>query len=360
MSTAADPEAMATRELFPGLWILPLPLPFEYLRQVFVYALIGEDGVYLIDAGWNSNDSFQALQDGLAVTRHSLADVRAILITHCHPDHIGLAERVRSASGARIGLHSAEAGLVASKRLSQRAVEGQIRQLLVEAGAGAEDAKMLATAPSPAGSFIDPLVVDDVIEDRQRLRIPGWAVEAVWTPGHTAGHLCFHLPEHRVILTGDHVLPRISPAVQVSPMASREPLRDFVTSLSKVADLGAEFALPAHERPFTDPDSRVSELRNHHRERMDEICAGLHAGSRTTWQVTCAITWSRPWDELSPFLRRAAMCEAVAHLRELRRLGRIRQIDSAPATWELTDAGAATRADGDDACLRYRRERAGL
>ena len=79
-----------------GLWSIPVPIPDNPLRYVLVYALDGGDGVALVDAGWNTDEAWQALHDGLAQAGGSIADVRAVVVTHIHPDHFGLAGRVEN------------------------------------------------------------------------------------------------------------------------------------------------------------------------------------------------------------------------------------------------------------------------
>src|SRR5689334_5968910 len=93
----------------PGVWSIPVPIPLSGLRYVLVYALELPGGVAVIDAGWDTDDAWNALVAGLAAVGYSPSDVRAIPITHIHPDHYGLAGRLREVSGAWIGLHPADA-----------------------------------------------------------------------------------------------------------------------------------------------------------------------------------------------------------------------------------------------------------
>ena len=109
-------EAWDNQELPPveqvraGLWSIPVPIPNNPLRYVLVYAFeLDGGGVALVDAGWNTDEAWGALGDGLTTAGGSISDVRAVLVTHIHPDHYGLAGRVREASGAWIGLHPADA-----------------------------------------------------------------------------------------------------------------------------------------------------------------------------------------------------------------------------------------------------------
>ena len=112
----------------PGLWSIPVPIPDNPLRYVLVYAFELDNGVAIVDAGWNTDDAWAALNDGLAEAGGTIADVRAVLVTHIHPDHYGLAGRVREESGAWIGLHPTtprccEARYIDTDELSPACVE---------------------------------------------------------------------------------------------------------------------------------------------------------------------------------------------------------------------------------------------
>ena len=96
----------------PGLWSIPVPLPNNSLRYVLVYLFETDRGPYLMDAGWNTDDAFGALQAGMREAGCDVADVQGVMVTHIHPDHYGLAGRIRKASGAWISLHPKDAELI--------------------------------------------------------------------------------------------------------------------------------------------------------------------------------------------------------------------------------------------------------
>jgi glyoxylase-like metal-dependent hydrolase (beta-lactamase superfamily II) len=99
-------------EVLPGLWVIPVPIPINPLRYVLVHAFESTgDGLVLVDAGWDTPEAWGGLTDGLATIGADVADVRGVLVTHIHPDHYGLAARVRSASGGWVALHPADAAL---------------------------------------------------------------------------------------------------------------------------------------------------------------------------------------------------------------------------------------------------------
>jgi hypothetical protein len=111
-------------QLDGDLWSIPVPIPDNPLRYVSAYAFGTGAGLVLIDTGWESEESWQTLVAGLASIGAGLTDVRGVLVTHMHFDHIGLAGRVRQASGAWVALHPADAAVLA--RPDYRSAEGTV------------------------------------------------------------------------------------------------------------------------------------------------------------------------------------------------------------------------------------------
>ncbi|HLH28030.1 MAG TPA: MBL fold metallo-hydrolase, partial [Acidimicrobiales bacterium] len=85
--SAWDEKVMPpVEQVRPGLWSIPVPIPNNPLRYVLVYAIeLSDGGVAIVDAGWNTDDAFDALSEGLAAAGGSISDVQAVLVTHIHP-----------------------------------------------------------------------------------------------------------------------------------------------------------------------------------------------------------------------------------------------------------------------------------
>jgi glyoxylase-like metal-dependent hydrolase (beta-lactamase superfamily II) len=340
MVTNADPLPPVER-LRPGLWSIPVPLPNTSLRYVFVYVFETDRGAYLVDAGWNTDDAYAALQAGLRVVGYDVADVRGVMVTHIHPDHYGLAGRVREASGAWIALHPADAALIQDRYVEPDDLLERVGAALRRAGAPAEELTTLQLSAMPLRPLVDVVRPDVLLEDGQRPEVPGWELSAIWTPGHSPGHLCFWEPGHEVLLTGDHVLPRITPNIPFHPQAGDDPLGDYLAALDKLTAYEPTEVLPAHEHRFADLHRRLDELRHHHAERFAEALAAIADGDTTAWAVASRMSWSRPWDELEGFMRHAALGEALAHLRALERRGVLVERAGEPSRWEShADHGA--------------------
>ncbi len=325
----------------PGLWSVPVPIPINPLRYVLVYAFETDDGPVIVDAGWNTEEAWTALCDGLAEAGFDIARVRGVLVTHIHPDHYGLAGRVRDASGAWVALHPADAALVHDRYEAPDDLLDRIGLWLRRMGAPPDDSGMMQFASMGIRNLVTPVPPDVLLEDFDEPEVPGWDLVALWTPGHSPGHLCFYERGHRLMLSGDHVLPRITPNIGVHPQAPPDPLGDYLASLRKVADYETDEVLPAHEHRFTDLRGRVQALIDHHEARFVEALGGIDDGLTTTWEIAGRLTWSTPWASLPDFMRRAALGEAMAHLRALEARGLVWEEEGEPSRWRRSDAGAA-------------------
>lgn len=339
-----------------GLWSIPVPIPDNPLGHTLVYLFETPRGPVLIDAGWDEEVSWEALLGGFAAAGLSVTDTYGVLVTHVHPDHHGLSARIRDASGAWIALHERDASMIAKlstdpsadtngKRAEEAAADfrDELAALLLDAGASEQELHA-TTRPSKQRARKRPLAQPDrFLQDGDRMDVPGWAVDAVWTPGHSPGHTCFRVPDHGLLLAGDHVLPGITPHIAIS-RADRhgDPLADFLESLRKVDQPDVTLVLPAHEHSFTHLHERVEEITRHHHDHLAEIELILAAGPASLWEIAGRLVWNRPWDDLSLAMKRAAVNETAAHLRYLSRRERaVRFKGVKPITFGLPTSAAA-------------------
>jgi len=304
----------------PGLWSIPVPMPDSPLRYVLAYALELPDGLVLVDAGWDSPASWDALQQGLVTIGGSVTDVEGVLVTHVHPDHAGLAGRVRDASGAWIGLHPIDAHL--TERYASR--DGLFEALgpVLDVYDVPDASRDPASVDEQSASYARLLPPDRLVNDEDELQLQGWDWRVVWTPGHSPGHVCLYSDDRRLLLAGDHVLARISPNISFHSHDDVDPLADYLASLTKVENLACDEILPGHQWRFSGLSDRVLQLREHHAARLDEVTRVLdNEPELSCWQVALRLTWSRPLDTSSPHIQRSASGETLAHLVYLERRG---------------------------------------
>lgn len=320
----------AVEKLTGGVWSLPIPIPDNPLGFTYVYLVEGSEGPLLIDTGWNHDQSWQALLRAVERTGHTIEEIRGAVLTHFHPDHAGLAGRLRKTTGAWIAMHPADIAVL--QHLGHRSMEERraiMATQLRRAGFPEEDVEaLLLVDPLPASAIPDRELQDGTVID-----LPGRDLRAVWTPGHSPGHLCLHLADGDVLFTGDHVLPRITPHVGQFPLTADDgnPLGDFLTSqgsIGRTADADRLVCLPSHERRFTNLTRRTKEITAHHEERLDETTALLTEGPATLWEITSGMSWRRPWNDMRVHARHMAAAETAAHLRLLEERGRIHRTGS--------------------------------
>lgn len=341
----AQHEAWQRKDLPPveqlrtDLWSIPVPMPHGPLRyvSVYVFALAG-GGLGLIDAGWESELGWEALTTGLAGIGGSMADVRGVLVTHLHFDHLGLAGRVRRQSGAWIAMHPADAAVVRqlNGRTAAAAATAEVA-FLVRLGADPAEARDDADHPEAMEPFLRMAAPDRLLEDGDVADLPGWRLRALHTPGHTAGHLCFAEERTELLFSGDHVLPRISPNISTTGDGEPDPLRSYLASLASVRDLAPREVLPAHEWRFRGLAERVDQLAAHHEHRLGELMTALREHPHSTpWQLAAHLTWSRPWSSYQRRMRIFAVTETDAHLRLLGSRGLATASDGPVPTWAAT------------------------
>jgi glyoxylase-like metal-dependent hydrolase (beta-lactamase superfamily II) len=237
--------------------------------------------------------------------------IERIAITHFHPDHVGGAEAAAAETGAAVyqgGLDYAQCERVwGSTDWPER-----IADWFVTHGVPEPITRELIEQGHAFASFIRFARNPELLYEGSEL--DGWTVLEL--PGHADGHLGFLRDD--VLIGGDHLLHRITPAVGLYPESRPDPLGDYLASLERTAELGLRVVYPGHGEPIEDPAKRAQEIIEHHRHRLDDVAAALGTEPRSGFEISHAVFG----DELSPQQRRFAVAEALSHLERLVREGR--------------------------------------
>jgi glyoxylase-like metal-dependent hydrolase (beta-lactamase superfamily II) len=312
-------------EVVPGVHRVPLPLPNDGLRAVNVYVLSTDDGLVCIDSGWGIPESRDLFDQALHQIGHELRDVQRFLVTHVHRDHYTQAIDVRRDVGSRVSLGRGEKPTLDKLQDPSRSpLMSHVFQLR-EQGAG-EIASTIEKWVSGHRADLAQWESPDDWMTSGPVQLPGRVLEAVETPGHTAGHLVFYDEAAGLLFAGDHVLPTITPSIGFEPVLSENPLGAFLRSLTVVRERPDAMLLPAHG-PVTDSvHARVDELLAFHGRRLEEIEAAVHAGASTAHEVAGRLRWTRREHQLAdldPFNGMLAVFETGAHLDLLAVQGRL-------------------------------------
>ena len=302
-------------EILSGLYQLRVPIPDNPLGWVLPYLIRSNDGYTLIDSGWNTPEAFAALEQELRHVGVAFEDIKRLIVTHVHPDHYGLAGRVKEVSGCRVITHQRERDFIRSRYRNPEQLLERMRAWLIEHGVPIDEVQDLQSAAMPVRPWVVPVEPDAVLWGGETLDFGLYKFEVLWTPGHSPGHVCFYDRTQRIILTGDHVLPTITPNVGLHPQQTGNPLGDYLASLQRLEPLEVDDVFPAHEHAFHDLRDRVRQIALHHDVRLDEMLAIIGSDRKTAYDVASGVVWTiGTFDSFSHWMRRAAISETLAHL----------------------------------------------
>ncbi len=319
------------KEIIPGIHHLQLPLPVGGLAYVNTYLVKGDNGYLLIDTGWNTEEAFSALSKQLAETDIDFKDISQILVTHIHPDHYGLAGRIKQLSQAKIFMHHLEQNLIEPRYINMGGLLAQLEDWLQSNGVIDEELPQLRMASVGMEKFVFSALPDVRLYGSETISTGPFNFQVIWTPGHSPGHICLYEPARKILFSGDHILPKITPNVGLHPQSTKNPLGDFLDSMDTMKELDVSLILPGHENPFTGLESRIEEIIQHHKLRNLEILRSIVTNPKTAYQISTEITWmpnkrGTGWQNLTPLDKRFAVLETIAHLELMRADGKVKRL----------------------------------
>ena len=362
-------------EIVPGLHQIKTPMPSPALPYVMAYVLEGKDGITLFDSGYGTTAASEAMEARLKDLGFEPSDIQRVIVSHYHPDHLGMVGWIKEQSpdcelvlmdkewehmSARSPQSAKDGDGKSAKEtspedwftrsddwmLSHGITQGELddgrksgrdRPPGMSAAMGDSKGKGKGKKGNGKPSMAHGLSTmfgsgepEVKISDGEVLEFDGWSFEAVWTPGHTPGHLCLYERNHKLMFTGDHVLPHITPNVSLhQDQEGTSPLADFQNSLRKVAKFDTAMALPAHEFNIRDLPARAHQLVSFHDERLDEVHHAISDTTATASEVSSRVHWNTgPFEDFNIFSKRSALGETLSHLVVLEDTGRVKRIET--------------------------------
>ncbi|MHB1835139.1 MAG: MBL fold metallo-hydrolase [Solirubrobacteraceae bacterium] len=324
----AQRELGRGERVLPGLWRLRLALPWPGVPHCNAWAIAADDGFVLVDTGLHEPGSLAQLELALAQVGLVLEQTRLVAITHAHSDHWGQAAPIVQRAGCELWMHPNHAEAVRSAQDPQATLAHRLeigRQSGVPAAALARYAEQARDIPSGVARAIEP---DRPLVDGVKIETDLGTWTTYETPGHSPSHICLHQPEHRLLISGDHVLGRIS--LYFDYGLTPDPVGEFLHSLDRVDALDARLGLSGHGRPFVDVHGHIEGNRSLVAQRLESVQRALAAAPRTAAEIVPDVY------EEQLEMRNAAwfLSQTLCYLRHLELAGKVAAEDG--ERWRLT------------------------
>ncbi len=315
-------DGAKAREVAPGVVEVFLPLP---MKPTIINVWLVRAGAEwtLIDTGMHTGDSRRTFDAALADVGVAPTDVTRIVCTHHHIDHYGTSEPYRTLTQAQVYLHPLEA-----ERAKPTAhTMGESTDFMRRNGVpNVPPEKRLPPASLAFGNLYCPATPDHLLGDEDDIPLgDGRSLQVIWTPGHTPGHCCFLLEPDGILFVGDHLLPKITPHVGLSPGGAENPLGDFLASHERIQRVDARLVCPAHGGVYEDHRRRARQLIDFHRVRKLDMLEICRRRPHTAYEIALEAFAITPDNR---FQVMAATSETLAHLELLRREGRVLRDDA--------------------------------
>jgi glyoxylase-like metal-dependent hydrolase (beta-lactamase superfamily II) len=316
--------------VLPGLWRLRLPLPWPGIPHGNAWAIAAGDGIVLVDTGIHAPGSMAHLERALAMLNLRLDSVRLLVCTHAHSDHVGQAATIVERTGCELWLHPNHGHM--SRAANDPALWLEHRLEIARQSGVPEDvlrrysARRSSTDTGVAG-FVEPHrdLVDGVSVPTD---LGDWQV--VETPGHAPSHVCFFQPERRLLISGDHVLGRVT--LHFDFGYTPDPAGEFLHSLENVEDLDARLCLAGHGRTFTDVRAHIHAYRQLVARRLQAVLDMIAFEPLTGIEIVPHVFGEAP----SEMMIAEWMSETLAYLQHLEMTGRAERIAGEPERWRAT------------------------
>jgi glyoxylase-like metal-dependent hydrolase (beta-lactamase superfamily II) len=304
-------------------------------------------GCTLVDAGMflPDDDGFgwDDIEAAFAACGHSPSDVSRLVITHTHIDHYGMAGRFVERTGCELWAHPAADRDIDLYQHPEERVR-RLRELFLDHGVAASELDELTQFEDWRRFISDVILPTNHVTDGDVVTVDDREWQVIYTPGHSANHICLFSPADRLLISGDHLLPTITPHIDYERHGQKDPLGDFLDSLAKVEKLNPAITLPGHGGPFEEGADRARIVARHHERRLGSILQVVRHEAHTAEEITQEIFGST----LLNFQKRLALGEALAHIKYLSQRGEIERVRDEEGRWVYRKASRRAPREIDD------------
>jgi glyoxylase-like metal-dependent hydrolase (beta-lactamase superfamily II) len=309
-------------ELFKGVNQIKVPLPKANSGNVNVYIMEGTNGNLMIDTGWNTTESFNALAGEMKASGFAMRDITHVAVTHAHPAHFGLAGKITELTGAKVFMSDIEYNLLDSRYWHPEDLLAKMTGFLKSNGVPDWELKMLTEASLPLRTGISALTKVELLKPGDHIAMEPFDFQVVLTPGHATGHLCLYEPNKKYLFTGDQILAETVPIITYHPQSGENPLGDYVTSLGTLSELEVRFVFPGHGSVFSGIVPKIDDIMHLHKDRLMNMQRVMGVETKNGYDLAKSLPWlvngeEVNYDKLEPLDKRQAVLETLAYLQYL-------------------------------------------
>ncbi len=311
-------------KVIPGVWRLRLPLPWPGVPHCNAWALASGSGVVLVDTGMHEPGSMAHLERALDQAGLKVEHVRLIVCTHAHVDHCGQAPPIAERARCEVWMHHDHA-----HHTDDDLEEALKRRVVVahQSGVPAEAVQRWIERRRGQGTGqAGALRIDRELAEGDTVDTDLGAWRVIDTPGHAPSHICLYQPERRLLISGDHLLGRVS--LYFDTGYTPDPVAEFLDSLGKVENLDARLALSGHGRPFTDVAGHVAANRALIEQRLAAVETALPG---TAYEIAQSVYGERFNELTATWL----LSKTRAWLAHLERRGLAQRAGDTPERWSI-------------------------
>lgn len=317
------------RDLAPGISLVAVKLGVHGVPATNCYLLWDDqEGHVLVDCGAflpaEPSSGITQISSALAARGAELSNVRALLVTHAHIDHYGLAGLVLRNSDAELWMHASAHMDLLAYAMPERERQRLDRVLASHGVSSASDRQAIVDSSTTDWapylySVVEPNVL---LWGGEHLSVGGRVFEVLHTPGHSRSHVCLWSGAERLLLSGDHMLPGITPPINFHHGLDDDPLGQFIEALERIEALDPALVLPGHGRPFGEGGRRARSIVASKRRRLELTLEALGEQPMTVRNLTALVYENA----VAGYQLKAAMAEVLGQLAYLKKRGLVERV----------------------------------
>jgi len=308
------------KEVLPDIFQMTLTLSGFSPGSINVYLIRDSDGYAIVDTGWDMPPAIKSMEEQLDEFNIRFKEIKRVIITHCHVDHLGMIGRFKESHNAIIYLHQNEIDLIKIRFNNGDQYVPMTDRFLIGHGVPPSE---LAPPEIQIPNIMHLAEPDILLEGNEEITIGKYCFRVINTPGHTPGHISLYESQKKFLISGDVLLPTIATNAAFHVQHIPNPMKKYLNSLGVLKELEIYQVLPGHEYIFSNHRSRIDEIIKHHRKKYDEILNIMgEREPKTAYDISLILSQTskdqKPkWAKLSDWDKRFSVLQTIAFLEEM-------------------------------------------